>query len=197
MWDTHYSSEHYVFGLAPNNFLEEHFTAIPMGNVLCLAEGEGRNAVFLAEKGYSVTAVDSSSVGAEKAKRLADQNNVSIEYLVEDLETFDPGHEQWDGIVSIFCHLPETIRKEVHRKMVAGLKGSGVLLLEAYTPDQLRHGTGGPPREDLMISKADLLQELAGLHFSHLVELEREVSEGTLHTGIGSVVQAIATKKGA
>lgn len=192
MWDERYSAKHYIYGTEPNSFLKENFGAIPKsGRVLCLAEGEGRNAVFLAKQGYNVTAVDASIVGLRKAKKLADDNKVSIEIVHSKLEDYEIGINRWDGIVSIFCHVPEPVRKDLHTNVVTGLKKNGVLLLEAYTPDQLKHGTGGPPSEDLMMSKKILIKELAGLKFSHLLELERKIVEGSHHSGIASVVQAI------
>lgn len=194
MWDERYSAEEYVYGTAPNKFLEENVNFIPKGKVLSLAEGEGRNAVFLAKQGYSVTAVDASLVGLEKARKLAKDNGVVIEFIHADLEEYDIGENRWDGIVSIFCPVPSVLRKELHKKVVAGLKQNGVLLLEAYTPNQLRYGTGGGSSEDSMMSKESLSLELADLKFSHLIELERDVVEGIYHTGLGAVVQAIASK---
>lgn len=195
MWDERYSAEHYIYGKEPNLFLKENSGILPMGNILCLAEGEGRNAVFLARQGYSVTAVDASSAGLKKAQRLAEENGVQVELIHQDLADFDLGNEQWDGIVSIFCHLPPVIRRNLHRKLVAALKNNGVLLLEAYTPEQLLHGTGGPATAEMTMTAALLSEELAGLNFSRLDELEREVIEGTHHTGMGAVVQAIASKE--
>lgn len=194
MWDERYTAKHYIYGTQPNTFLEQHFTEIPKGRVLCLADGEGRNSVFLAKQGYTVTAVDASAVGIEKAKKLASDNNVSVEYIHADLATYKLDPEQWEGIVSIFCHLPEKLRAELHAKTVAGLKKTGVLLLEAYTPAQLKHGTGGPPTADLTMSAEILKKELNGLQFSLLQELERDVIEGSHHTGLGAVVQAIAKR---
>jgi hypothetical protein len=108
---------------------------------------------------------------------------------------FDIGENRWDGIVSIFCPLPSALRKELHKKVVAGLKTKGVFLVEAYTPDQLRYGTGGGTSPDLMTSKESLRLELEGLKFKHLIELERDVVEGIYHTGLGAVVQALASKE--
>ncbi|QDT93079.1 SAM-dependent methyltransferase [Gimesia algae] len=191
MWDEKYSAAHYVYGEEPNTFLQEHVDCLPKGKVLCLAEGEGRNAVFLARQGYQVTAVDASEVGLQKARRLAEKYQTSIETIHADLATFDLGEKQWDGIVSIFCHVPQKIRKRIHGKIAASLKSGGVFLLEAYTPRQLKHGTGGPPDIESMMSKALLLEEVSGLAFSHLEELEREIIEGSNHTGVGAIVQAI------
>jgi SAM-dependent methyltransferase len=195
MWDERYSAEEYAYGTNPNKFLEANVNSIPKGKVLSLAEGEGRNAVFLAKQGYSVTAVDASQVGLNKAKKLAEENSVSIELIHADLAHFDIGKNIWDGIVSIFCPLPSVLRKELHKKVVAGLKTNGVFLVEAYTPDQLRYGTGGGNSPDLMTSKESLRLELEGLKFTHLIELERSVVEGIYHTGLGAVVQAIALKQ--
>ncbi|MCA9501298.1 MAG: class I SAM-dependent methyltransferase, partial [Nitrospira sp.] len=183
------------YGKNPNTFLEENYQVIPKGNVLCLAEGEGRNAVFLAKQGYSVTAVDGSQVGLQKAKKLAEEHGVSIEVIHADLADFDIGESRWEGIVSIFCPLPSALRKELHKKVVAGLKPQGVYLVEAYTPDQLKHGTGGGTSADSMTTKESLRLELDSLKFRHLLELERDIVEGMYHTGLGAVVQAIASKE--
>lgn len=195
MWDERYSAAEYVYGTNPNKFLEANFSSIPKGKVLSLAEGEGRNAVFLAKQGYSVTAVDASLVGLNKARKLAEENGVVVEFIQADLADYDLGENQWEGIVSIFCPLPSSIRKQVHQKVAAGLKPNGVFLLEAYTPNQLKYGTGGGSSVDVMQSQETLSQELAGLKFQHLIELERDIIEGIYHTGIGAVVQAIASKE--
>ncbi|MCW8195132.1 class I SAM-dependent methyltransferase [Proteobacteria bacterium 005FR1] len=194
MWDERYSTEEYVYGTAPNDFLAAHVGEIPKGKVLCLGEGEGRNAVFLATQRYQVTAVDQSAVGLEKARRLAQSRGVSIDCIQADLADFDPGENQWDGIVAIFCHLPSPVRRRLHQRIPAALKPNGVFVLEAYTPRQLEFGTGGPPTADLLISANDLRSEICGLNFLHLEETERDVVEGHLHTGRASVVQVIASK---
>ena len=195
-WDQRYDKSEYVYGKEPNDFLKDHFAHIPKGRVLFLAEGEGRNAVFLAKQpGYEVTAMDSSEVGMKKAQELAQQEGVNIKTVVADLNDFDLGDEQWDGIVSIFCHLPAPLRRRVHAGIVRGLKKGGVLLSEAYTPNQLEYQTGGPKSEEMLVDKAAILEELAGLRFDHLNEAIREVHEGQLHFGKGAVIQVIAIKK--
>jgi len=196
MWDERYSTEEYAYGKAPNGFLEARVDALPKGRILSLAEGEGRNAVYLARQGYTVTAVDGSRVGLDKAARLADEYGVELELVHADLADFAIGDNCWDGIVSIFCPLPSTVRHAVYRKAVAGLRPGGVFLLEAYTPAQLGYGTGGGQSADTMTTRDSLLRDLAGLDFVHLAELERSVVEGIYHTGLGAVIQAIATKPG-
>ena len=194
MWDERFSTEEYFYGTQPNDFLKQNYRAIPPGEVLCLAEGEGRNAVFLAEQGYQVTAVDASSAGLEKARKLAAERGVQIHTIHADLADYDPGQERWSGIVSIFCHLPTDIRRQLHGRLADALLPGGVLLLEAYTPAQLAFKTGGPPMADMMMSKEILKEEIPGLSFRYLLETERDVSEGRGHTGHAAVVQAIATR---
>ena len=195
MWDERYSTEDYAYGTEPNKFLEANFFQIPQGNVLSLAEGEGRNAVFLAKKGYAVTAVDGSSVGLNKARKLAEENGVTIETVHTDLADYDIGESKWDGIISIFNPLPSSLRKQLYRQVAAALKPGGVFLLEAYTPEQIRNSTGGGSSVDTMQTERSLRAELPSLRFTHLVELEREVLEGAYHTGVGAVVQAIALRE--
>lgn len=194
MWDERYNTEEYVYGKEPNAFLASVIADMPQGRILCLAEGEGRNAVFLAEQGSDVVAVDASAVGLEKASRLANERGVKIETLVENLSdvVIEPGG--WDAIVSIFAHVPPEIRRPLHKKIVQGLRPGGMLVLEAYTPEQIGLGTGGPPVVEMTMSLDALRDELDGLVFRHAVELHRDVVEGKFHTGKGAVVQLVAVK---
>lgn len=194
MWDEEYSVDAYVYGTAPNDFLLSMTEKLKKGRVLCLAEGEGRNAVHLAKEGFAVTAVDSSRVGLEKAERLAQKNGVVIETAHVDLADFSIIKNSWDSIVSISCHLPPDIRKMVHKGVVSGLKKGGTFLLEAYTPKQLEFGTGGPPSAEMMMELKTLRRELSSLKIIHGVELVRDVVEGINHTGMGSVVQVLAER---
>jgi SAM-dependent methyltransferase len=194
MWDERYAGEEFAYGKEPNAFLAEQAGRLAPGRVLCLAEGEGRNAVYMARLGHEVTAVDASRVGLAKAERLAAQNGVRITTLAQDLADYPIAPDSFDGVVSIFCHLPPRLRQRVHARVVSGLRPGGFLFLEAYRPAQLALATGGPPVAELMMSLAALRTELAGLVFLHGVELEREVVEGRLHTGRGAVVQVVARK---
>jgi 2-polyprenyl-3-methyl-5-hydroxy-6-metoxy-1,4-benzoquinol methylase len=194
MWDQRYSSETYAYGTEPNEFLVNMLDKLPDGRVLCLGEGEGRNAVWLAQQGHEVTAVDSSEVGLAKAQRLADARGTKITTVHADLADFEIEPQHWDAIVSIFCHLPPNLRRDVHRQCVRGLRPSGMMLLEAYTPEQLNYRTGGPPSAELMMDADSLRGEFAGLALLHLQECVRAVHEGTFHDGPGAVVQLLARK---
>lgn len=195
MWDERYSSDEYAYGTAPNDFLAEHAGKIAPGKVLCLAEGEGRNAVFLAKQGYDVTAVDASAVGMQKAQRLATENKVAITTVVSDLANYEIQPDSYEGVVSIFCHILKPVRAKLHQDVIAGLKPGGILILEAYTPAQLSFGTGGPQTDDLTMTLDELTKELSGLTFLLAQETEREVIEGLYHTGRGAVVQLVARKE--
>lgn len=198
MWDQRYNEEGFAYGTAPNDFLKAEYSRIPKGGrVLCLAEGEGRNAVFLAKQGYSVTAVDQSSVGLHKAESLAIENGVEISTIVSDLADYDLGNEVWDGVVSIAAHVPPLLRKELHSQVVKSLKRNGVFILEAYTERHLEmDGVGGPPpsQKELFMSLAELKVELEGLEFIIGIEVERNISEGKYHQGESAVVQVVACK---
>ena len=194
MWDERYATDEYLYGTEANAFLTSVIDRIPPGRVLCLAEGEGRNAVWLAEQGRSVTAVDASPVGLDKARQLAAARGVYIDAVVADLADYPIPADHWDAIVSIFCHIRPDLRLDLHRRSVRGLRPGGVFVLEAYTPAQLRYRTGGPPHEPMLMTLAGLRRELAGLDFVHAVECEREVVEGRLHHGLGAVVQVVAVR---
>lgn len=195
IWDQRYASPDYVYGTEPNEFLAEAVRGFSGGGrALCLAEGEGRNAVFLSRQGYEVHAVDASAVGLAKAERLARESGVRIVTEVANLDGYRIDLDAWDLIVSIFCHLPAPVRRALHREVVAGLRPGGHFVLEAYTPAQLALGTGGPPDAALMMALAELRAELQGLHFEQAREVEREVHEGRLHTGRGAVVQVVARR---
>jgi SAM-dependent methyltransferase len=196
MWDQRYGEDGFAYGTDPNDFLAAHATrALPAGGeVLCLAEGEGRNAVFLARMGYRVTGVDASAVGLAKARALAAQHGVEVETVVADLADYDLGVARWDGIVSIWCHTPSALRTRLHRAVVAALRPGGALLLEAYTPRQLDFKTGGPPVADMMMTLAGLRDELAGLDLEVGEEKVRAVHEGRYHHGDSAVVQVVARK---
>lgn len=196
-WDNRYAgTEGYVFGTEPNLFLAEVAPRIPVGPVLCLGEGEGRNAVHLAKRGHAVTAIDQSEIGLTKARQLAQSRGVTVTTQVADLANFEIAPGRWAGIVSIFCHLPPELRRTVYAAAVRGLAPGGVFILEAYTPAQLAFGTGGPKDVALLPTLAALREELAGLDFLVACELERDVIEGPAHSGRSAVVQVLARARG-
>jgi SAM-dependent methyltransferase len=191
-FDQRYGGSAYWYGTEPNDFLREHAPVWPKGaRILCLGEGEGRNAVFLARRGCRVTALDCSTVGLAKAAQLASSQGVAIETVHADLADYAVGRAVWDGIVSIWCHLEPRLRARVHAAVVAALRPGGTFLLEAYTPAQLGFGSGGPSQLELLPTLAMLRAELEGLRFEMAVEREREIHEGKGHNGPSAVVQLL------
>jgi SAM-dependent methyltransferase len=194
-WDERYRGPGYFYGTAPNDFLVSVADRLPPGRALCLAEGEGRNAVFLAERGYEVTAVDISAEGLRKAERLASDRRVALRCEHHDLATYDIEPGAWEVIVLIFAHLPPGLRERVHRDAVRGLGPGGALVLEAYTPEQFELRTGGPPDPGLMMRLATLREELAGLDLEIAREVRREIHEGAAHQGESAVVQVLGYRR--
>ena len=194
-WNERYAAEGYAYGDAPNGLLVESRAHLPAaGRALCLAEGEGRNAVWLAEQGLRVTAVDIAEQGMAKARALAARRGVEIETRVCDLGEFDPGLACWDLIVSVFAHLPPRVRAEVHARCVRALAPGGVFLYIGYAPEQLGKGTGGPKEAALLPDIADIEAELAGLTCVRRAHGPRQIAEGRFHTGEGWVNEWIGRK---
>lgn len=193
MWDERYKNEDFAYGKEPNDFLKAEFMRIPAGGrVLCLAEGEGRNAVFLAKKGYQVTAIDISEIGLNKAQQLAKEKNVKIITQVVDLADYQFEANQWDGIISIWAHMPQILRQQVHAQIANALKPNGIFLLEAYTYEQTKmKAVGGPSAEqkERFGSLVNLRTELTELEELVGIEKLRMISEGARHQGLSAVVQ--------
>jgi cyclopropane fatty-acyl-phospholipid synthase-like methyltransferase len=193
MWNQRYGSNDFAYGTEPNSFLAQN-AKILVGPVLSLAEGEGRNAVFLASLGLDVLGVDGSEVGLAKAQKLAASRGVAIRTEVADLATYEPPENFYGSVVSISAHLPSTIRKRLHRLIERCLKPGGIMLLEAYTKAQLTRNTGGPKDPDMLMNRADIEKEFPNCEPILSREIEREIFEGQFHSGLASVVQFIARK---
>ena len=193
-WNHRYAANDFVYGTAPNAFLAEVGDLIPPGPVLCLAEGEGRNAVHLATRGYAVTAVDLSSVGLAKAQKLAAIRGTSLTTVVADLSEYPIAPASWSGVVAIFMHLPPGLRRAVLARATAGLKPGGVFIMECYTPAQVGRGTGGPSDPLLCPTLAELQKETPLLRPVIARELDREVHEGSGHTGAAAVAQYLGRR---
>jgi 2-polyprenyl-3-methyl-5-hydroxy-6-metoxy-1,4-benzoquinol methylase len=189
-WDERFAGEEFVYGTEPNRWLQANASRIaPKGRVLCLGEGEGRNAVWLAEQGFAVDAVDASSVGLQKALRLAASRKVTITTILADLAQYSPAAGQYDAVVLIFVHLPPDLRSRVHSLAQAALKPGGVLIVEAFTPRQLPRSSGGPKKPEMLFEVAMLRADFPAVVWDGLEEVETDLGEGTLHRGLASVVR--------
>lgn len=193
-WNLRYSENGYAYGTEANDFLKTQ-TFPKGGKILCLAEGEGRNAVYLAEQGYDVTSIDMAFEGIEKTHDLAQMKNVSVNTICADLAEYEIEAEHWDGIVIIFGHFPVLVRKCVHGSLYKALKKGGKLVMEAYSKKQLKFKTGGPMDENLLYSVEDLRKDLDQFEDLEINLVEREIHEGKYHNGRSSVLQVVALKK--
>lgn len=188
-WDQRYAGQEYVYGTEPNNFLKEKLALLKPGRILFPAEGEGRNAVYAASLGWQADAFDQSIEGQKKALLLADTKGVTINYIIESLDSWHPAADQYDCITLIFVHLPDGLRQQVHHAAVRALKPGGILILEAFTLKQLSLTSGGPKTADMLYT-SEMLQD----DFKMLVEVETcetlaTLDEGPLHQGLAEVVQ--------
>jgi len=194
-WNERYSEERFAYGKEPNTFLASKIALLkPQSKVLCLAEGEGRNAVFLSEKNHRVTAIDYSEIGLQKLMGYAKQKGLHIDSVCMDLNNYKIEEGKWDAIVCIFGHFSPDLRSKVFRQVYKGLKPGGVFLLEAYHKDQLNFRSGGPQQLELLYSVEDLRLDLSEFDAIRIERLIREISEGQYHQGASAVVQVVANK---
>lgn len=195
MWDQRYASEDYRFGTRPNQFLVDCAALLrPGGRVLSLGEGEGRNAVYLAQLGFDVTAVDQSAVGNAKAQRLAEMKGVTITTITADLNDFVIAPDTWDVIIDFFCHMPQPERVQLHHRVIEGLKPGGAYIYEIFSPRQLELATGGPTCRDLVVSLEEARAELAGLDLRIARELVRHRDEDDPDSRLQAVLQVMGIK---
>jgi SAM-dependent methyltransferase len=194
-WDDKFGPDRFAYGTAPNAFLAAHVQAIPaQGTVLALGEGEGRNAVFLAELGFRVTAVDASPRGLQKLAQLAASRGVAVEATLQDLAAFELGDGLWDGIYNIYCHLPPALRTEIYARIQRALRPGGVFLTEQFAKDQLKFKSGGPKDENLLLSLDEFEDAFAGYEVTYAAAEKTTLDEGPLHQGPASVIRFIARK---
>ncbi len=196
MWDDRYSTPDYVYGTEPNHFLVASRGKLPRsGRVLCVADGEGRNGVWLARQGYDVHSVDFSPNAQAKAQRLAATHGVAIATELADLSAWDWPHAAYDAVVGIFIQPfgPEA-RRELFANIAGALKPGGVFLLEGYSLEQLALGTGGPGVAENLYSEAQLRAELTAFDIQSVSAYEREMGEGDTHKGVSALIDVVAIK---
>jgi SAM-dependent methyltransferase len=196
-WNERYSSPDYLFGTRPAAFVEREAWRLTAGqSALCVADGEGRNSVFLAEQGLHVTAMDGSDAAAAKARALAQERNVSVAFHVADIASWDWEDRQYDAVLAIFIQFAgPDLRDAIFEGMLRTLAPGGLLLLHGYTPAQLAFNTGGP-RVVANLYTADLLADrFKDLEILHLAEYEAELCEGSQHVGRSALIDFVAQKR--
>jgi len=199
-WNDRYSSEEFAYGTVPNNFLREQLEKLNPGSILFPAEGEGRNAVFAAQLGWKVSAFDISAEGKNKALKLAEANNVVIDYQVGELETLNYQAEQFDAIALIYAHFPAAIKSSIHQTLETYLRKDGYIIFEAFSKKHLEYlaindKVGGPKDIESLFSIEEIQSDFPDYEIIQLEEKEIELNEGLFHNGKGSVIRFVGKKK--
>lgn len=199
-WNDRYSKEEFAYGEAPNNYLKEQIEKLSAVKILFPAEGEGRNAVFAARLGWTVSAFDISDEGKNKAIRLAEDNNVTIDYQVGELESLNYQSEQFDAIALIYAHFPAVIKSAIHKTLDQYLCKGGIIIFEAFSKKNLEYlakndKVGGPKDIESLFSIEEIQSDFSNYEIIELEEKEIELNEGVFHNGTGSVIRFVGRKK--
>lgn len=196
MWDERYDQPGYLFGTDPSQFLiARKDWLIPGHTALAVADGEGRNSVYMARQGLDVTAMDNSSVGLEKARRLATEHAVDVDYQLTELENWQWTPEHFDLVAAIFIQFASPdFRQRIFDGMIRTLKPGGVLLLHGYRPEQIEYGTGGPPIRENLYTEALLTEAFQSMDIVKLESYDLEIKEGDGHAGMSALIDLVARK---
>jgi Methyltransferase domain len=199
-WNERFSKEEFAYGEQPNNFLKEQLEKLDAGKILFPAEGEGRNAVFAARLGWTVSAFDVSVAGKNKAIRLAETNHVRIEYQLGELQTLHYSPEEFDVIALIYAHFPAAIKSLCHKTLDKYLRKKGLVIFEAFSKKHIDYlarneKVGGPKDIAMLFSIDEIKSDFPGYDIIELEEKEIELNEGPFHNGIGSVIRFVGRKK--
>lgn len=196
IWNQRYANEPHLFGQEPNEYLraQAHHLA-PGSRVLCVADGDGRNSVWLARQGLRVDAFDISDVGVGRARQLAAEAQVSVDYSVADCDQWPWPTARYDAVVAIFVQFADpAMRERLFAHMAAALKPGGVLVLQGYTPRQLEYKTGGPPILSHLYTPEMIRSAFADLQIIELRDYEAVLTEGTQHHGLSALLGLVARK---
>lgn len=193
-WNQRYGMREYAYGEDPNAFFREQIDRLKPGKLLLPGEGEGRNAVYAARKGWDVTAFDLSDAGKEKALQLAKKFRVQIDYLIIDFEHVEFPENTFDCIAFVFNQYQEPFRKKFHDKTIRFMKPGGKLIMESFSKNQLLKRTGGPKDLDLLYTVDDLKDDFNSLKFLSIVAEDVHLNEGPFHQGIASVIRLTGNK---
>jgi cyclopropane fatty-acyl-phospholipid synthase-like methyltransferase len=194
-WNERFSEPGYAYGTDANTFLITEAQRLQPGmRVLVVGDGEGRNGVWLAQQDLAVTSVDYSAAGVERARQLAAERGVTLDILCTDMNDWRWPTAHFDAVVSIFVHFPSAMRPALHARMLTALKPGGVLILEAFSKEQLDYPSGGPPVEDALFSADLLLEDFAAADIELCREQVVRLDEGKYHVGPAAVVRLIARR---
>lgn len=193
-WNTKYSDTEYIYGVNPNMFFKEQLDSMKPKSILLPADGEGRNGVYAATRGWEVVAFDSSKAGRKKALALAKKQGSSLEYLISDAEEFEI-NQKFDALGLIYAHFPAENRKKIHSHLLSFVKPGGIIIFEAFSKEQLKYGSGGPKKLEMLFSKEEINEEFPNVEFQSLREVKILQDEGKHHQGKSRVIQFTGIKR--
>ncbi|MEX0770475.1 MAG: class I SAM-dependent methyltransferase [Balneolaceae bacterium] len=191
-WNEKYATGSFIYGERPNKYFKDQLDKLKPGRLLLPAEGEGRNAVYAACCGWEVDAFDISSAGRQKALKLSERHGVSIRYMNTGYNEFVIIPEFYNAIGLIYAHMHEDARREMHRKLVTGLRPGGTLILEAFANEQIHYESGGPKDEAMLYSREELAEDFEALRLLTLDKCETTIDEGPHHQGRAVVIRITA-----
>jgi SAM-dependent methyltransferase len=196
MWDERFAQAEPVYGEQPNAYLRaQAHRFVPDCKILVPGDGYGRNGLWLARQGFRVSTVDLSPVGVERARKSAQAAGLAMSIEEADLATWTWPLAEFDAVASIFLHLPPDLRPQIHGKMLAALKPGGLLIIEAFTPAQLQHSSGGPKQLELLYTAEILQKDFKAAEALELLEVEIHLDEGRMHRGRAAVVHGVFRKQ--
>lgn len=193
-WNKRYSAFGYAYGTSPNEYFKSQIDKMRPGKLLLPAEGEGRNAVYAARKGWEVYAFDFSDEAKKKAMKLADDSGVTIHYKKSDFKNIHYPANSFDMIALIYAHFHAEVRKQYHQKLLEYLKPKGLLIVEGFAKEQIQRNSGGPRNVDVLFSAEELGDDFKSLQNIETKTLETNLSEGFYHQGMAMVVRLRGTK---
>ncbi|MBP9231652.1 MAG: class I SAM-dependent methyltransferase [Phenylobacterium sp.] len=196
LWDRRYAQSGYLFGVEPNAFLARQVGRLQPGwRALAVADGEGRNGVWLAQQGLSVVSVDSSAVAQAKARSLAQARGVEMDFEQVDLSAWAWPRAEFDLVVAIFIQFaPPALRMQLFADMAHALKPGGLLLLQGYRPEQIAYATGGPSVAENLYTEPLLRDAFAGLEILDLQSHDTAIHEGVGHDGLSALIDLVARR---
>jgi len=191
-WNERYSMEEFIYGIKPNEFLAEHLCELKTGKALFVAEGEGRNAIYAATKGWQVEAFDYSEEGKKKAEQLAEKHQQSIDYKITTYDEFEPSNAPFDAIILVFNHTDSITRKAFNAKLKDWLKPGGTIIMEQFSKNQIGLDSGGPKSEDFLLDIETARKEFADFNIDYINEERTVLEEGRYHSGEAYVLRMLA-----
>jgi SAM-dependent methyltransferase len=196
MWDERFAQADPIYGEQPNAYLRAQAPRFTPGcKILVPGDGYGRNGLWLAKQGFQVTTVDLSPVGVARARKSAQLASLTMTIEETDLATWSWPVSEFDAVASIFLHLPPDIRLQIHARMLGALKRDALLIIEAFTPAQLQHSSGGPKQLELLYTREILHKDFTGAEELELQEVEVDLDEGRMHRGRAAVVHGVFRKQ--